>query len=126
VTSVADEKSIKVGLIRGLARRCPVCGRGRLLRGYLTIRCPCEVCEADNTIYPSDDLPPYLTVFIVGHVVVACIVWADNIYSAPLWLESAVWLPVTALMCFALLPFMKGVTVGICWATNTTRRNATT
>jgi uncharacterized protein (DUF983 family) len=123
---VAEEKSIKTGLIRGLARRCPVCGKGRLLRGYLTIRCPCEVCGSDNTIYPADDLPPYLTVFIVGHVVIGGIVWTDNAYSAPLWLEFAVWLPVTAIMCLALLPFMKGATVGICWATNITRGNAAT
>jgi uncharacterized protein (DUF983 family) len=125
-TVVAEEKSIKTGLIRGLSRRCPVCGKGRLLRGYLTIRRPCEVCGSDNTIYPSDDLPPYLTVFIVGHVMIASVVWADSAFSAPLWLESAVSLPVTAILCLALLPFMKGATVGICWATNITRGSAAT
>src|SRR5271166_5703586 len=49
---IADEKSIWTGLKRGLARRCPNCGKGQLLRGYLTIRSPCEVCGNDNSVYP--------------------------------------------------------------------------
>ena len=67
---MADEKSIWTGLKRGLARRCPNCGKGQLLGGYLTILSPCEVCGNDNSAYPSDDFPPYLTVFVAGHVIV--------------------------------------------------------
>ena len=35
-----------------------------------------------------------------------------------LWLEAAIWLPATAAMCLALLPFIKGAAIGLCWATN--------
>jgi uncharacterized protein (DUF983 family) len=123
---MADDKSVWLGLKRGLARRCPNCGKGRLLIRYLTIRSPCEVCGNDNTVYPSDDLPPYLTVFVTGHVVVVLLVWTDNIYSPPIWLEIAIWLPVTALMCLVLLPFMKGAAVGLCWAMNIVRPESAT
>jgi uncharacterized protein (DUF983 family) len=123
---MADEKSIWTGLKRGLARRCPNCGKGPLLRGYLTILSPCEVCGNDNSAYPSDDFPPYLTVFVAGHVIVALFVWTDNVYEPPLWVEFAIWLPVTALMCLALLPFMKGVAVGLCWAMNIVRQESAT
>ncbi len=125
-TLMADEKSIWTGLKRGLARRCPNCGKGPLLRGYLTILSPCEVCGNDNSAYPSDDFPPYLTVFVAGHVIVALFVWTDNVYEPPLWVEFAIWLPVTALMCLALLPFMKGVAVGLCWAMNIVRQESAT
>jgi uncharacterized protein (DUF983 family) len=123
---MADEKSLWTGLKRGLARRCPNCGKGLLLRGFLTIRSPCEVCGNDNSIYPSDDFPPYLTVFIAGHVIVTLFIWTDNVYEPPLWVEFAIWLPVTILMCLALLPFMKGAAVGLCWAMNIVRQESAT
>ena len=123
---MAGERSIWTGLARGLARRCPNCGEGRLLRGYLAIRSPCEVCGADNTIYPSDDFPPYLTIFAVGHIVIPLFVWTDRDYSPSVWLECLIWLPVTLLLCLALLPLMKGATVGLCWATNMVRQRSAT
>jgi uncharacterized protein (DUF983 family) len=118
---VPSDKSILTGILRGLQRRCPNCGRGRLFEGYLKIRCPCEVCGTDNTIYPSDDFPPYLTIIVVGHVVVPAFVWVDHAYEPPIWLQTAIWLPLTAVLCLVLLPLMKGATVGLCWATNLVR-----
>jgi uncharacterized protein (DUF983 family) len=114
---LAEEKSKWVGIKRGLYRRCPNCGQGRLFTRYLTLRNPCAVCGADNTIYPSDDFPPYLTILVVGHVVVPLFVWSDR-YEPSLWLQAAIWLPLTLVMCLALLPIMKGATVGLCWATD--------
>jgi uncharacterized protein (DUF983 family) len=123
---VADEKSILTGLKRGLSRRCPNCGEGRLFTRYLKIRRPCEACGADNTIYPSDDFPPYLTILITGHVLVPLFILTDRAYEPPLWLESVIWLPATVIMCLALLPSMKGATVGLCWATNMVRSESST
>jgi uncharacterized protein (DUF983 family) len=61
-----SEKSIWTGIRRGLACQCPVCGEGRLFSGYLKIKTRCDVCGTDNTVYPSDDFPPYLTIFLSG------------------------------------------------------------
>ena len=123
---MADEKSILTGLKRGLSRRCPNCGEGRLFIKYLEVRCPCESCGTDNTIYPSDDFPPYLTILITGHVLVPLFILTDRVYEPPLWLESVIWLPATVIMCLALLPLMKGATVGLCWATNMVRSESST
>jgi uncharacterized protein (DUF983 family) len=115
-----------MGIKRGLRRNCPNCGEGRLFAGYMKIRKPCEVCHADNTIYPSDDFPPYLTIFAVGHVVVPLFMWSDRAYEPSVWLQAAIWLPVTLVMCLVLLPFMKGATIGLCWATNMVRPDSVT
>jgi uncharacterized protein (DUF983 family) len=80
----------------------------------------------DNNIYPSDDLPQYLTVLISGHLIVPLLIVTDNAYALPTWLEGVIWLPAAAAMCLVLLPFMKGGTVGLCWATKLTRRDAET
>jgi uncharacterized protein (DUF983 family) len=122
---MSAERSIWTGLTRGLARRCPNCGTGRLLKGFLTVRSPCEVCGTDNNIYPSDDFPPYLTIFVTGHLVVPLFIWTDLSLLPPLWVEAAFWLPITAIMCLALLPLMKGAAIGLCWANNIVRQDAT-
>jgi len=119
-----EEKSVWIGLRRGLARRCPTCGKGRLFAGYLTIRSPCEVCGVDNNIYPSDDFPPYLTILVSGHVVVPLFIVTDSAYGLPFWIEGAIWLPLTLMLCLALLPVMKGATVGLCWANDLVRQEA--
>jgi uncharacterized protein (DUF983 family) len=115
------EKSIWRGIRRGLAGRCPTCGEGHLLHRYLKIRTPCEHCGTDNSIYPSDDFPPYLTIIVVGHVVVPLLLLVDNLYSPSMWWEIGIWAPVAGIACLLLLPRMKGATVGFCWATDLVR-----
>jgi uncharacterized protein (DUF983 family) len=115
------EKSIWTGILRGAMCRCPNCGEGRLYEGFLKPTAHCEVCGEDNRIYPSDDLPPYLTVFIVGHLVVGLYLWLDFSFALPDWLQLSIWLPATALLSLALLPVMKGLSIGICWATDLVR-----
>lgn len=115
-------KSIWVGIRRGLMCRCPNCGKGHLYEGFLKPSAHCEVCGEDNTIYPSDDLPPYLTVAIVGHVIVGLYLWANFSFSLSMWSQLLIWLPATVLLCLSLLPLMKGLSIGICWATDTVRQ----
>lgn len=120
---MATGKSIWTGISRGLALRCPNCGKGRLFAGYLNIRAPCEVCGTDNTIYPSDDFPPYLTILLSGHIVVPLFVVTDSRHALPFWIDCAIWLPLTLVLCMGLLPFMKGATAGLCWATDLIRQD---
>lgn len=104
------------GILRGVQRRCPNCGRTPLFSGYLSVRSPCANCGSDNAAFPADDLPPYLTIMVVGHVVIPAFVWVDTAYVPSVWTEAAIWLPLTLVMTLALLPTMKGATIGICWA----------
>jgi len=105
-----------IGLRRGLSRRCPSCGRGRLFQGFLTIASPCDVCGADNAGYPVDDFPPYLTILVVGHVVAPLLLWTELRYQPPTWLQLAIWLPLTTLLSLLVLPRMRGAVAGLCWA----------
>ncbi len=117
-----SQKSLWTGLTRGARGLCPTCGRGRLFDGFLRVRAACSVCGANNADYPSDDFPPYLTIFAVGHLVVPLLVLIDMRYQPALWLQTAIWLPATVLLCLLLLPTMKGATVGLCWAVGLTRQ----
>jgi uncharacterized protein (DUF983 family) len=109
------------GLKRGLALRCPTCGEGKLFARYLKPTTRCAVCGADNTIYPSDDAPPYLTALLIGHLFVPLLLWIDHAYDSPLWLTLSIALPLFAIMTMAALPFVKGAVIGFAHATGVTR-----
>ena len=109
-------RSFLTGLWRGLQRRCPNCGKGRLFDGYLRVRPICGACGADNDRYPADDAPPYFTILLVGHLVVAPMLLLNVIRTWPLWLSLSVFPTLVLIVTLALLPFIKGGVVGACWA----------
>ncbi|MBR0670396.1 DUF983 domain-containing protein [Neoroseomonas soli] len=115
---------IAEGVRRGLRLRCPQCGEGHLFSGFLKVRPQCERCGSDNGAYPSDDAPPYLTLFLVGHLLLPPMFWLDKAWAPPLWVQFAIWLPLITVVSIALLPFMKGAVVGFAWATGVTRQSA--
>ena len=58
---------------RGLRGRCPRCGEGKLFRAFLKVDNNCSVCGLDYTPHRADDLPAYLVIVIVGHIMVPLI-----------------------------------------------------
>jgi uncharacterized protein (DUF983 family) len=61
----------------------------------------------------ADDAPPYFTIFIVGHFVIALIVLLDLMTGLTVVEELAIALPITGIMSLALLRPVKGATVGL-------------
>ena len=55
-------------------------------------------------------------IIIVGHIVVPTALLIETEYSPPVWLQLAVYLPLTLLMSLALLQPVKGAVVGLQWA----------
>lgn len=101
---------------RGFLCRCPNCGDGKLFRTFLRPVANCSVCDEDYTPQRADDLPAYLTVLIVGHVVIALFMMVETMGGLSLWGHLAIWGPVTILMSLALLQPIKGATIGLQWA----------
>lgn len=124
VSKMTGTSRIATGVRRGLALRCPNCGEGHLFRGYLKVQEHCEVCGADNSIYPSDDAPPYLTLILVGHLLLPLIFWVESAFDPALWVQFAIWLPLITALTMVALPFMKGSVIGFAWANGVTRETA--
>lgn len=102
--------------------RCPTCAEGKLFRSYLKVQTPCPHCGTDNMIYPSDDLPPYLTILIAGHIIVPLYFVVDRALDPALWIQFMIWPPLTLIFSLVLLPYVKGAAIGLCWATDTVRQ----
>jgi uncharacterized protein (DUF983 family) len=109
------EHSLLLGIKRGLAHRCPNCGQGRLFSRYLKVEHDCEVCGHELGAYPADDGPAYFTILLVGHLIVAPLLFFPFIWRWPV----AVTLPLTLIplagLTLLLLPRIKGAFIGALW-----------
>ena len=116
MAETADDRPIWPAIRRGLRCRCPTCGKGALLRGYLKVRDTCPACGEDLHHHRADDGPAYLTILIVGHVMAPLLLIAFTV-----WRPSPLTLALTfSVFCVALsgflLPRLKGMIVAIQWS----------
>lgn len=101
---------------RGLACKCPNCGQGKLFGKYLKVVDHCSNCKEELFHQRADDAPPYFTIFIVGHIVVAAMLFVEKVYRPEIWVHMALWVPLTIALSFWMLQPLKGMTVGLQWA----------
>ncbi len=102
--------------VRGFARTCPACGKGGLYTGFLSVSPSCNACGLELHHQQADDAPPYLTIFVAGHIIVPLMLAVEKIWRPDLWIHFAIWLPFTLLLSLWLLPRIKGVVIGLQWA----------
>ena len=114
--AVEEPRSVVQAMGRGLLCKCPNCSEGDLFAGYLTVAPDCSACGEDFSGEEAHDLPPYVTIFIVGHVVVTFLMLAEANTDWSLVTHLVVWSVVTLAMCFALMKPVKGAVVGLQWA----------
>ena len=111
-----EKRDVWTAMKRGFAGRCPRCGQGKLFRAFLKVDNNCSVCGLDFTPHRADDLPAYLVIVIVGHIVVPTALWIETNYSPAVWLQLSIYLPFTFVASLLLLQPVKGVVVGMQWA----------
>jgi uncharacterized protein (DUF983 family) len=101
---------------RGFLGKCPNCGQGRLFASFVKTVHECEHCGEAIHHHRADDLPAYLVVLIVGHVVVGAFLGLETAFTLPLAAHLAIWGPLTLILALALLRPVKGAVVGLQWA----------
>jgi uncharacterized protein (DUF983 family) len=99
--------------MRGLACKCPRCGRGKLYAGFLNLRPNCEACGLDYAFIDSGDGPAVFIIMIAGAIVVGCALIVEIKYQPPFWLHAVLWLPL--ILATTLLPLrsMKSLLIAL-------------
>jgi uncharacterized protein (DUF983 family) len=110
------KRDVWTAMKRGWRGRCPRCGQGKLFRAFLKVDNNCSVCGLDYTHHRADDLPAYLVIIVVGHIVVPLALLIETNYAPPVALQLAIYLPMTLIASLLLLQPVKGVVVGVQWA----------
>jgi uncharacterized protein (DUF983 family) len=101
---------------RGLQRRCPSCGHGRLFGGYVKQEPVCAGCGEDLLRFRADDAPAYFTILLVGHVIVPAMLALEVALHPSTLVHMLLWVPLTLAMTVLLLPPIKGALIGVQWA----------
>jgi uncharacterized protein (DUF983 family) len=101
---------------RGVAHRCPNCGKGHLFRAYLKQVDACAECRESFRTIRADDGPTWLTVLIVGHVVVALALLGERFGQMPMAWSVAFFTSLSFVMCLAVLPRAKGAFIAAIWS----------
>jgi uncharacterized protein (DUF983 family) len=109
-------RNLRQAVTRGFLGRCPRCGEGKLFRGYAKTVDDCAVCGEHIDHHRADDLPAYLVIFVVGHIVVGAFMGVEAAVELTAWQHLAMWVPATIIGSLALLQPIKGAVVGLQWA----------
>ncbi|ODT60723.1 MULTISPECIES: DUF983 domain-containing protein [Paracoccus] len=111
-------------IMRGLANRCPACGEGQLMQGYLTLNPVCAHCDAPLGRYPAADGPAFFTMTIMLLVLIPLLGLVWGIWRPePLMLLAITGFVMTALTLI-LLRLIKGAFIGYLWAKDEQDRGA--
>lgn len=111
-----QERSKALAVKRGVQCRCPACGEGRLFDRWLKVTPKCTACGEDLHHEQAQDFPPYITITIVGHIVVTLLMFVEANYDWSMPTHLMVWIPLTVLLSLALMQPVKGGVVGLQWA----------
>lgn len=103
-------------MTRGLAKKCPQCGRGALFARYTRVTPSCAACGLDLSGHRADDAPPYVVTLLIGHIAIPLALAAKQLLDPPLALQFAVLTPVMLGAALLLLPIAKGGLIGLQWA----------
>jgi uncharacterized protein (DUF983 family) len=115
--SAGEPPAAATAVRRAFLGRCPACGQGRLFGRFLKVADRCESCGQSFHHHRADDFPPYIVMFLVGHLVGFGIYTAETRFDdVPLWFHVAVWPLLTVVLCLALLQPVKGAVVGLQYA----------
>lgn len=112
----AEDRPMGPAMFRGWRRKCPNCGAGPMLRGYLKVRDTCPVCGEQFHHHRADDGPAYLTILIVGHIMAPALLYVFTKFRPDPLVLCTIFTVGTVALSLWLLPRLKGMIVGIQWA----------
>lgn len=97
----------------GLACRCPRCGKGRLLDGFLDVRQDCESCGLSYGFADAGDGPAIFVILLAGFIVVGSALIVEVLYQPPFWLHALLWGPLILVTTLLPLRAIKGLMIAL-------------
>jgi uncharacterized protein (DUF983 family) len=111
-----QKRELWPALLKGALGRCPSCGKGSLFRRFLKVADRCPACGEDLHHHRADDMPAYIVISMVGHIVVPFAYAVEIAYRPDYVIHLMLWVPLTLGLSLALLSPVKGAIVGLQWA----------
>ena len=107
--------SLSAAILRGIKCQCPRCGEAKLFRAFLKPVDHCPACHQDWTHQRADDFPPYISIFLTGHLMAPLIIYFGAESPIPMGVAMAICLALAAVLMIAFLQPAKGATIALQW-----------
>jgi uncharacterized protein (DUF983 family) len=115
-SAVLTERTVGQAIWRGTLCRCPHCGKGKMFSGYLKVADACNVCGEELKHHRADDLPPYVAITIVGHIIIFLMLHLDMTHQIQPITYVLTMIPLAIILPLIMLPSIKGAIVGLQWS----------
>jgi uncharacterized protein (DUF983 family) len=99
--------------LRGIACKCPRCGKGKLYAGFLTLAPRCQSCGLDFAFIDAGDGPAIFIIMLAGAIVVGSALIVEVKYQPPFWLHAVLWLPLILATTLWPLRAMKSLLIAL-------------
>ncbi len=107
--------SVWAAMKRGAAGHCPRCGGAGMFARFLKPTASCPACGQDWTLHQADDFPPYVSIFLTGHIMAPVIIALAFVTLLPVWGKMLLVAAVAAALMLALLQPAKGAIIAAQW-----------
>ena len=111
-----DDRPLWPAVRKGWSRRCPACGTGSMMSGFLKVADSCPDCGEAFHHHRADDGPAYLTILVVGKLTMALYLSIYLAFAPSPWVMIGVCWTVALVMALWLLPRFKGALVALQWS----------
>jgi uncharacterized protein (DUF983 family) len=98
---------------RGVAGRCPRCGKGRLFDGPVRYAPACSACGLDYAAFNVGDGAAAFLILVVGAVVTGLALWLELSAEPAWWVHVLLWLPLTLGLSLGLMRLAKGLLLAL-------------
>lgn len=115
-SQIVTPRPVWPAMRRGFLGKCPHCGEGRMFGKFLKVEPECQNCGTAFHHHRADDMPPYIVMFIVGHIVVSALLTAEMETNWSTWVHVVLWPSLALIMSLALIQPVKGAIIGLQWA----------
>ncbi|HEX9805827.1 MAG TPA: DUF983 domain-containing protein [Alteraurantiacibacter sp.] len=95
-----------------LKARCPRCGEAPLFRKWLKPVDACASCGQDWTLHSADDFPPYISIFVTGHLLAPLIILLVDL-GLSVMATLAILVPLAVAMMLTILQPAKGAIIAM-------------
>lgn len=106
---------VGAALWRGIRCKCPRCGESRLFARFLKPVSRCPACSQNWTLHAADDIPPYISILLTGHVMAPIIIELGLNERIPGWAMMAIVAIMAIALLISLLQPAKGAVIALQW-----------
>ncbi|MFG6660318.1 DUF983 domain-containing protein [Sulfitobacter sp. 915] len=113
---IDEERDTRKAIFRGLRMRCPSCGEGKILFGYLKVKDQCDCCGQELHHASVDDGPAYFTLMVVVAIIFPMFAVIYSLSEPEPFVVALLMMALATVLALLVLPRVKGMFIGLQWS----------